>query len=74
MYRGVEHTGLTVETQYFQAMRCDSCGSEEAELTAVRRMYVTPETWETVAKEVVLPEIERWCMACSLSYPHERVD
>ena len=56
------------------SMICDSCGSTENELVSVRRMYVTPEAWDTVAKEVVMPDIERWCVACALSYPHERVD
>jgi hypothetical protein len=56
------------------SMICDSCGSTENELVSVHRMYVTPEAWDTVAKEVVMPEVEQWCVACALSYPHERVE
>lgn len=56
------------------ALTCESCGSREAELAAVRRMYVTPETWESEHRQVVLPEVENWCFACLSQYPHERVD
>ena len=56
------------------AYTCESCGGSEATLTPVRRMYVTPETWESEHKQVVLPDVEQWCFSCVSQYPHERVD
>ena len=56
------------------AYTCESCGGSEATLTPVRRMYVTPETWESDHKQVVLPDVEQWCFSCLSQYPHERVD
>ena len=56
------------------AETCESCGATEDGLTPVRRMYVTPETWESEHKQVVLPDIERWCISCLSQYPHERTE
>ena len=58
----------------FMAFTCQSCGGSEDSLTPVRRMYVTPETWESEHKQVVLPDVEQWCFACMTQYPHERLD
>lgn len=52
---------------------CDSCGSVETVVWAVRRVYVTPADWDTEGREVVDPQVERWCFACLASYPHEPV-
>jgi hypothetical protein len=52
---------------------CESCGSEETEVFAVHRVYVTPADWDTVGREDVQPDVERWCYACLASYPHEMV-
>ena len=49
---------------------CDSCGSVER-LTTVRRVYVTPESWDTEGKAEVQAEVERWCFSCRTHYPHE---
>ena len=54
--------------------RCDSCGSDEPEVWAVHRVYVTPADWDTEGREDVQPDVERWCYACLASYPHELVD
>jgi hypothetical protein len=54
-------------------MNCESCGSEEPQVYAVHRIYVTPADWDTVGREDVQPEVERWCYACLASYPHEMV-
>ena len=56
------------------AETCESCGAQEPTLTAVHRMYVTPETWESEHRQVVMPETEQWCFACLSQYPHERLD
>ena len=50
---------------------CDSCGADEGELFAVRRMYITPEDWDTPGREVTLDEVEQWCFACCSHYPHQ---
>ena len=54
--------------------RCDSCGRDDEELTAVHRIYATPESWEAPATVQRLDEVEHWCFACLSHYPHERVD
>jgi hypothetical protein len=53
---------------------CDSCGSDEVEVVAVHRIYVTPEAWDTEGKVEVQDEVERWCFPCRTSYPHEALD
>ena len=50
---------------------CESCGSEEAQVWAVHRVYVTPADWDTEGREDVQADVERWCYACLASYPHE---
>ena len=49
---------------------CDSCGTEGAELTLVRRIYVTPEAWDTPGS-VRAGEVEAWCSVCRTHYPHQ---
>lgn len=51
---------------------CESCGSEE-DVTEVRRVYVTPEAWDTEGKAEPQPGTERWCYACRAHYPHQEV-
>jgi len=51
---------------------CESCGSEE-ELTTVRRVYVTPEAWDTEGKAEPQPGTEQWCFVCRTHYPHQEV-
>lgn len=50
---------------------CESCAREDDDLVAVRRMYVTPESWDTERKEKTLDEVEVWCFPCRSMYPHE---
>lgn len=52
---------------------CDSCGGIEDDLVAVRRVYVTPEAWDTPGKVEVVDEVERWCYPCRTHYPHQEV-
>lgn len=54
-----------------QASTCDSCGDTEDGLTAVRRVYVTPEAWDTEGSATVVPDVEHWCYACRSHYPHQ---
>lgn len=49
---------------------CDSCGIAGHELSCVRRVYVTPEAWDTEEK-VELAELEWWCDVCRTHYPHQ---
>jgi hypothetical protein len=53
---------------------CDSCGRDGEALTAVHRLYVTPESWETPGSVRRVDDVEHWCYACLTHYPHERVD
>jgi hypothetical protein len=52
---------------------CENCGFPDEELALVRRVYVTPETWETPASQQVVEETELWCVSCCSQYPHEVV-
>jgi hypothetical protein len=58
----------------FDTSRCDSCGRENEEVVAVRRVYVTPETWDTEGKVEIVDEVEHWCFSCRSHYPHQEVD
>jgi hypothetical protein len=49
---------------------CDSCGRDDEELSSVRRRYVTPESWDTPGTDVVVDDVERWCVPCMTHYPH----
>ena len=52
---------------------CESCGRDEDDLLLVRRLYVTPEAWDTPGK-VEEGGLERWCFVCRTHYSHEEVD
>ncbi len=53
--------------------RCESCGRDEDDVVLVRRLYVTPEAWDTPGKVVVGDE-ELWCDVCRTHYPHELLE
>ncbi len=53
--------------------RCESCGDVEVELTLVRRLYVTPESWDTPYR-VEPGGREMWCFVCRTHYPHQELD
>lgn len=53
--------------------QCESCGRTDEDTLAVRRVYVTPESWDTEEKIEVMDEVERWCFSCRTHYPHEEV-
>jgi hypothetical protein len=49
---------------------CQSCGRDDEEIVLVRRLYVTPEAWDTPGKVEVAGE-EWWCFVCRTHYPHQ---
>jgi thymidine kinase len=51
---------------------CESCGRTE-DVVLVRRLYVTPEAWDTPEQIVVAGE-ELWCFVCRTHYPHEQLE
>jgi hypothetical protein len=53
---------------------CDSCGFETDQRWAVRRVYVTPQTWDSPGSTKVVDEVEHWCFACLSHYPHEPLE
>ena len=53
---------------------CGSCGRTDEETEPVKRVYVTPESWDTEGKVEVMDEVEHWCFACRTHYPHEPVE
>jgi hypothetical protein len=55
------------------ATTCDSCGAPAEDTAAVRRVYVTPEAWDSEGRVDVVDEVERWCFPCRSMYPHQEV-
>lgn len=53
---------------------CENCSHPDEELALVRRVYVTPESWDTKAEIRVLDDTELWCGSCCSQYPHELVE
>ena len=53
---------------------CGSCGRDEDDLDAVRRVYVVPESWDAEASRTVEEGVELWCFTCRSMYPHEPAD
>jgi hypothetical protein len=51
---------------------CESCGRDDEELVRVRRLYVTPESWDQPGK-VEQGDEEQWCFVCRTHYPHEEL-
>lgn len=49
--------------------RCESCGAGDEPLVRVRRLYVTPESWESTER-VDEGGLEWWCSVCRTHYPH----
>ena len=58
----------------FDTSRCESCGRDDEEVVSVRRVYVTPETWDTEGKVDIVDEVEQWCFSCRSHYPHQEVN
>ncbi|MEI7594032.1 MAG: hypothetical protein WCK41_12555 [Actinomycetes bacterium] len=52
---------------------CESCGRTNEDITLVRRVYVTPEAWDT-AERIDLGSEEHWCYVCRTHYPHQEID
>jgi hypothetical protein len=50
---------------------CESCGRDDEQLTRVRRVYVTPEAWDSEEKIEVVDDPESWCFVCLTHYPHQ---
>lgn len=50
---------------------CESCGAEDEDLTEVKRVYLTPESWDTEANSRVADDSEQWCAVCMVHYPHQ---
>ncbi len=47
----------------------------DEELVLVRRVYVTPETWDNSEVEIrEVDETELWCVSCMSQYPHVLAD
>jgi hypothetical protein len=53
---------------------CENCAFPDEELALVRRVYVTPETWDAQGSREVVEETELWCVSCRSQYPHDLVE
>jgi hypothetical protein len=56
------------------ATTCDSCGAPADDLATVRRVYVTPEAWDSEGRVDVVDDAEQWCFPCRSTYPHQEVE
>jgi hypothetical protein len=52
---------------------CESCGRDDEDVLLVRRLYITPEAWDTPGKVEEGGE-ERWCFVCRTHYPHDQLE
>ena len=52
---------------------CESCGRDDEDVVLVRRLYVTPESWDTPG-QVTEGDEERWCFVCRTHYPHQLLE
>jgi hypothetical protein len=52
---------------------CESCGDTGVEVVRVRRLYVTPESWDQAGRVDVAGD-EAWCYVCRTHYPHHELD
>ena len=50
---------------------CENCAFPDDDLALVRRVYVTPESWDRSAAVDVVADTELWCVSCRSQYPHE---
>jgi hypothetical protein len=50
---------------------CQSCGRDDEPLTHVRRIYVTPASWDAEGSSKPAEHTELWCDVCMVHYPHE---
>lgn len=62
---------MSLERDHAHLGDCDSCGTDDVTVTEVRRVYVTPGSWDTEAKVSPAADTERWCETCQLHYPHQ---
>lgn len=53
---------------------CENCAIQDDELVPVRRVYVTPETWDQPGKSEVVADPELWCVSCATQYPCEPIE
>lgn len=53
---------------------CENCARDDDDLVLVKRVYVTPENWDTAESTTVVSEGELWCFSCRSMYPHEVVE
>ena len=54
---------------------CENCAMADEELVLVRRVYVTPESWDSPdATARLVDETELWCVSCMSQYPHVLAD
>jgi hypothetical protein len=49
---------------------CQSCGDRDSDLVLIRRLWVTPENWDTDGN-VAAGDLEWWCFVCRTHYPHQ---
>ncbi len=49
---------------------CENCGSPDADLATVRRVYLEFDDGQVTGSTTV-EETERWCLACRTTYPNE---
>jgi hypothetical protein len=50
---------------------CENCAFPDDDLALVRRVYVTPESWDRPAAVEIVEDTELWCVSCQSQYPNE---
>jgi hypothetical protein len=54
-------------------LACENCAFPDEDLALVRRVYLSPESWDRPASAQVVEEGELWCVSCRSQYPNEPV-
>jgi hypothetical protein len=53
---------------------CDSCGDDDADLTSVRRVFLSPAAWDKEEERRESETVEQWCAVCMVHYPRLVID
>ncbi|MFN0092965.1 MAG: hypothetical protein ACKVWR_22240 [Acidimicrobiales bacterium] len=53
--------------------RCESCGRDDEQLVAVRRVYVMQGDADGSEIVEIVEDPESWCEVCMVHYPHQLV-
>lgn len=66
--------GVSTEIPPPDSDDCQSCGRDDEPLTHVRRIYVSPASWDSEESRKPADHTELWCEVCMVHYPHTVIE